>query len=149
MVIYKAKILPQSDINKGLLMFGIMGSLFIYGFDYKKLRRFDVNIVWIIISIIQIFIYSITKNNYEFNDKIGSTYLNSLFYLPIMLFTFQILRFIFKAIFKQELIINTRRYNVGDIIENREIKWVDTIFSVIGMMMIIFGIDIVKLFLKN
>ena len=105
---YKFGILSQDTINSGLLGFGLMGSLLLYGFYYKRLRYLKVNLIWILISLIQVLIYSISVKNTDFNDAIGGTFLNSLFYLPLMLVIFQTLRLIYKLIFRYEIIINLR-----------------------------------------
>ncbi len=143
------KVVSQKTVNSGLLGFGLMGSLLLYGFYYKRFRYLKVNLIWGFISLIQICIYVISKPNPDFNDAIGGTYLNTLFYLPLMLGVFQTLRLLYKLIFKCEIIINLRMYQPGEIVENRKVKWIDIFISVIGMMCIIFGMDLIKTILKN
>lgn len=40
-------------------------------------------------------------------------------------------------------------YQPGEIVEDRKVKWIDIFISVIGMMCIIFGMDLIKTILKN
>ncbi len=146
---YYFKVLSQEKINTGLLLFGLAGSLLLYGFYYNRLRNLMITLIWSIISLFQIIIYFVTKSNTDFNNAIEGTYLSSLFYLPLLLIIFQMLRFCYKLIYKQELIISLRRYSLGEIVENRKVGWTDIIFSIIGMMLIIFGLDAVEVLLKN
>ena len=146
---YKAEILVQKTLNSALLGFGLMGSLLLYGCYYKRFRYLKVNIIWSFISIIQISIYAVSTPNPDFNNAIGGNYLNSLFYLPLMLTVFQTLRLLYKQIFKYEIIINLRMHQPGEIVESRKVKWIDIFISVIGMMCIIFGMDLIKTILKN
>ena len=146
---YKFEILSQKTINLGLLGLGLIGSLLLYGFYYKRFRYLKINLIWGFISLIQIYIYVISIPNPDFNDAIDGRYLNSLFYLPSMLVIFQTLRLLYKIIFNHEIIINLRMYQPGEIVEERKVKWIDIFISVIGMMCVIYSKDFIKMILEN
>ena len=148
-IAYTYELITQNQINNSILLFGLMGSLSLYGFYAERLSEFWVFSVWTLIAIAQIVIYFLNYKNTNFNNAIGGTYLTSLFYLPLLLVIFSILRLIFKLIFKKEIIINLRRYSIGEMVDGRKVNWMDTFFSVVGMALIIFGINIVGYLLKN
>ena len=148
-IIYTYELLTQNQINNSILLFGLMGSLLLYGLYAERLSEFWVFSVWTLIAIAQIVIYFLNYKNTNFNNAIGGSYLTSLFYLPLLLVIFSILRLTFKLIFKKEIIINLRKYSIGEMVNGRKVNWMDTVFSVVGMALIIFGINFVGYLLKN
>lgn len=142
--IYTKGLLPQKTINPIFLFYYLGSAFLLYGMYYKRLRKLKVNLIWGGISLIQILVYMSTKGNIDFVNASGGTFLESLLHLPVMLVSFQILRLIFKIIYKEELIINSNREELGTIKENRELKWADILFSIIGMLMIVFGVHMLS-----
>jgi len=143
--VYHFNLLSQDKVNIGVLGFGLLGTIALYSYYYNRLRIFRVNFIWAIIATIQILIYNLIKSNTDFNNAIGGTYLKSLFYLPLLLIILAVLRLFYRLIFKRELIVNMRRYRLGETVENRKIVLADFLFTFIGLMLIIFGPDLINI----
>ena len=63
--------------------------------------------------------------------------------LPILIITYSLLRFFYRLIFKKELIINVYNIRNREIGEEREVSDPDLVFSIIGFVILIFGIHFV------
>lgn len=108
--------------------------LFLYFFNYKSLRKSKVFIIWIIISILHLYIYEKLGDNPKLQMYRGS----SLVHLKttwIALLTFQIFRIISLLLFKIELVSPSK--SDIDMWDCREVRWSDKIFFGIYFLIII------------
>ncbi|MEN8817073.1 MAG: hypothetical protein ABF274_09425 [Nonlabens sp.] len=134
-IIFNYQLLEIELIQSLILFFGIWVSLMLYAGYYKRLRSLKVTLVWSVISIVQILIYFIFKDEISLFDKISGTYLNSMFYLPTMLICFHSCNFLNLAIHKDHYIITTgvldfvgsRNYD-----QQRRLRATDFVFSFLG-----------------
>ncbi|WP_416440321.1 hypothetical protein ACH3O9_10945 [Leeuwenhoekiella sp. A16] len=142
-IFYYQTLLPQKIINNCVLAFGFCFPFLLYGLYYKRFRDLKVITIWSFIAILQIGLYLTYKQNSDFISARGTSYLEYLIMLPILIITFSLLRFLYRLIFKKELIINV--YNIRDreIGEEREVSDADLVFSIIGFVILIFGIHFV------
>ena len=145
---YYQNVLSQKTINESVLAFGFMGAFGLYGLYYKRLRILKVLGVWILIGLIQIVIYLTNKHNTDFESAIGGSYLEYLIMLPILILAFSLLRYLYWLIYKQELVITALHLRTGEIVDQRKLRGTDFVFSIIGMGVIIFGIDFVIKFIN-
>ena len=99
--------------------------LFLYFFNYKSLRKIKVFTIWLIISLLHLYIYYKLGDNPNLQMYRGS----SLGYLKttwVALLIFQIFRVISLLIFKIELVCPSK--SDIDMWDYREVKWSDKAF---------------------
>lgn len=142
-IFYYQNIFPQKTINESVLAFGFGFPFLLYGLYYKRLRNVKVIAIWSLIALFQIGIYLKYKQNSDFISTIGSSYLEYLMMLPILIIILSLLRYWYWLIYKQELVITSLNFRAGEIVENRKLRGTDFAFSIIGISIMIFGIDFV------
>lgn len=142
-IFYYQNIIPQKTINESILAFGFGCPFLLYGLYYKRFRNVKVITIWTLIALFQIGIYLKFKQKSDFISVIGSSYLEYLIMLPISIIIFSLLRYLYWLIYKQELVITALNFKTGEIVENRRLRGTDFVFSIIGMSIMIFGIDFV------
>lgn len=128
-VCYSFSYLKMSTLNSLIQVVLFLFPVLLFISYYRRLRVLKVNLIWLMISLIQIVILFQFKNNNEFQNMRGS-YLDSiynLFFMLVMLFIFRKIYFYF---FKQELIIITRYSNFGE----REANYFDYFFTILGLI---------------
>lgn len=126
----------NKNVNISLEAYGIIGTLLLYLFYFKKLRIQRIYIMWSFIGILQFMLYFKYRNEEIFGSVSGHTYLSMLICLPLMLVVFKVLDFINLKLTGKHLII-TGQHIFYKKFDNRKITGLDVIFSIAGCMLTI------------
>jgi Na+/proline symporter len=140
-------IFTQGLVDKNSLKSFTSGYLFLsplilVGLFFRRLRRIKFYLAWLIISIIQIFIYQKVKDNPDFIFPRGTAFDGLTSMLPTLIL-FQICRQIFYLIKGQEMIISLRhyRFTMYEEEDKRNMTWIEVAFSIlIGLTAVLSGI---------
>ena len=111
--------------------------MFLYIFNYRSLRKIYVFLIWFLISLIQIWLYSILHDNPAWVTPIGNHWADGLQLNWIVLIYYQLARFIHLKIKKNELVSACYGSNY-DLHDDRKIDYLDYIFFAIFIISWIF-----------
>jgi hypothetical protein len=146
LIIYLTYQLKDSD--KDLLktfthLYIFISPLLLVGLLFRRLRKVKFYLVWLIISIIQIFIYPIVKDIPDFSFYNGTAFSGLTSMLPTLIL-FQIFRQVFYLLKGQEMIISIRhyRFSMYEEEDKRNMTWIEVVFSFLLSLTAIFSGDI-------
>ncbi len=105
--------------------------LFIYFFNYKSLRKPNIWLIWLLFSLVHLFLYYQFGNDPELQMFRGAA-AHGLQFTWLLLILFQLLRFISAKIQNQELVAPSKSRT--DIWDNRKVTVVDFVLFVIYMV---------------
>ena len=135
----------QGLMEKGILKDFTWGYLFILplmliGLFFRKLRNMKFYLVWLTISIIQVFIYPLVKDNPDFTFPRGTSFDGLVALLPTLIM-FQLFRQIFFSIKGQEMIVSIRHFRMTMYEEEdgRNMTWIEVAFSILLIFTAIFS----------
>jgi len=129
----KSDLITQNEI---IFNYMFLTHFFIYFLNYKSLRNLSVYFIWILFSLIHLYTYyQIDILNTHYATELPHS-IKTLKNTILLLFLFQILRFISAKIQNQELVCPTR-IDTNDIFDNRKPTIIDWI-----SLFIFFGTDI-------
>lgn len=112
-------VIPDSSQKKDILLgYSFLTTLFLYLFNYKSLRKLNVWLIWICISLSHIYLYNQLIANDSYNYSIR--YLRFSFFFLLL---FQLLRFVSLIFQKVELVAPNR--GSADIWDKRELTFTD------------------------
>ena len=115
-----------------IYMYAFSTPLFLYILNYKSLRKIYVYLIWLIFSLLHLWIYFKLKEKYNSDTEIVY-YTQRLCYTSVFLLYFQIARVIHIKIKNIELVAPSWGGSY-DIYDMRKIKFLDYIFFVIFMV---------------
>ena len=109
--------------------------LLLVGLFFRKLRNIKFYLVWLAISIIQVFIHPLVKDNPDFTLPRGTSFDGLMALLPTLIM-FQLFRQLFFSLKGQEMIISIRHYRMTMYEEEdrRNMTWIEVVFSILLML---------------
>lgn len=108
--------------------------LFIYFFNYKSLRKLNIWLIWVLFSLVHLYLYHEFVNDQELQMFRGPA-AHGLQFTWLLLILFQLLRFISAKIQNQELVAPSKSRT--DIWDDRKITVVDVVLFVIYMVIML------------
>lgn len=128
---------PKADY---LFIYGFGTHLFLYCYQYKALRNFNIYLFWFAVSIIQLAFYLRLKDEKSFFSPAGLSSAQPLRNTIILIILFQLLRYVSIQTQRKELVCPERSGN--DFYDNRKPTRIDYLcliiyFSVWGLLIAI------------
>lgn len=114
--------------------------LALVGLFFRSLRNFNIYLIWLFIAVVQLLVYPTLHElpGYQYYRGSAFTPLRSL--LPTLI-AYQLLRIIFIKIYNMDMIISINRFRGSrwEDQENRNITWLEVVFSVSLALIAIFS----------
>ena len=131
-IVYRFKLFEIEQIKMWTNMYFFILPLFIVGFQFRNLRNTDYYIIWTFISVLQLGIFMIEKDNPDFYFVNGSGIDGLKALLPVLVL-FQVFRQISLKIYKREIIISLQQYRMTwyEEEEKRNMTWIEVLFSIL------------------
>jgi hypothetical protein len=131
-VCYNYDLVPLGKIKSWTHAYFFILPLILIGLLFRNLRNLKYYWIWMIIGLIQLIIYHYAKDNFDFFFARGTGLLGLKALLPVLII-FQLLRQISLKVYKQEMIISIRQFRMTfyEEEENRNMTWIEVIFSMI------------------
>lgn len=109
-----------------------LGPLVLVGLFFRRLRKIRFWFIWVLISILQLWIYSVVKDHPDFDFLNGNAF-DSLVALFPTLLVYQVLRLIYYSVMGREMIVSLRqnRWSMYEEEEGRNMNWMDVLFSMV------------------
>jgi len=131
-LVYCFNLLEIEQIKNWINMYFFILPLFMVGYQFRNLRNVNYYIIWIFIGILQLGIFIIEKDNSDFYFVNGSGIDGLKALLPVLVL-FQVFRQISLKIYKREIIISLKYYQMtwyeeGD---KRNMTWIEVLFSIL------------------
>jgi hypothetical protein len=129
---YQSHFLDKELIRNFTSRYLFLLPFILIGLFFRKLRKIRFYLIWLIISLIQIFIYSKLKDNPDFIIPRGTAFGGLTGLLPTLIM-YQLLRQIFYSIKEKEMIISLQkgRMTMFEKEDRRNMTWLDIAFSII------------------
>ncbi len=130
--IYEYNLIEIGKVKAWTQAYFFLTPLLLIGLFFRNLRNDRFYILWLIIGIVQLFIYFQVKDNPDFYYPRGTAFDGLKALLPVLII-FQILRQISLKVYKREMIISIRHYRMSlyEEKENRNMTWIEVLFSLI------------------
>lgn len=135
---YRRSLLEIETYKKLLSSYYFMTTFLLPIMYYRQLRDFKIYTIWIVVAIIQVVAYYLTRDNYDFRTFRGTS-VDPLKAMLVMLMAFQVIRQLSLAWTKKEFIAMHKGSKWFDKDDNRHMTWVDVLFSFILYGLIIWG----------
>ncbi len=138
---YQSHLLDREFIRNFTSSYLFLLPFILIGLFFRKLRKIRFYLIWLIISLLQLFIYSKLKDNPDFLLPRGTAFGGLTGLLPTLVM-FQLLRQIFYSINGKEMIISLQkgRMTMFEKEDRRNMTWLDITFSVIlGLTSVLSG----------
>jgi len=130
--VYSFKLFEIEQIKMWTNMYFFILPLFMVGFQFRNLRNNNYYLIWTFIGILQLWVYSVEKDNVDFYFVNGSGIDGLKALLPVLVL-FQIFRQISLKIYKREIIISLQQYRMTwyEEEEKRNMTWIEVLFSIL------------------
>ena len=129
---YDLRLFEIEQIKTWINMYFFVLPLFMVGFQFRNLRNFNYYLIWTLISVMQLGVFMIEKDNTDFYFVNGSGIDGLKALLPVLVL-FQVFRQISLKIYKREIIISLQQYRMTwyEEEEKRNMTWIEVLFSIL------------------
>jgi hypothetical protein len=136
--IYKFDLIPTQDLKGWISGYYFLVPFALVGLFFRNLRSFKFYLTWLTISIGQLLVYFMVDGLTEFSYPRGTAFSGLKALLPTLVL-FQLFRMIVLRTQGRELIITMRRgrFTMWEEEDNRKMTWIEVVFSLLLMGIIV------------
>jgi len=140
---YKENWIPIDQLKNWVSGYYFILPLVLIGVFFRPLRKMNFYLVWVILGIVQLYIYFIVKDNPDFYFQNRGTSFDGLRSLLPVMILFQIFRQNLKKKYKLEMIISIRKHRMSwyEEEEHRNMLMIEVVYSILlSFATVLFGV---------